>query len=91
MVVVDAETTVEDACDVYLFLFLNPGYHNSTNTQKLLSEEIECLVVVDNTARSTTADDNQHWTGLFDLRFRISLIWPNADAYHFSSLMSMRS
>ncbi|KAF9448125.1 CBS-domain-containing protein [Macrolepiota fuliginosa MF-IS2] len=49
VVVVDADTTVEEACD------------------KLLSEGIDCLVVVDNTTPSSVADRNGgRWTGLFD-------------------------
>jgi len=48
VVVVDAETTVEEACD------------------KLLTEGIDCLVVVDNKTLSPATEKNGHWTGLFD-------------------------
>ena len=55
VVAVNADTSVEEACDVGLtvhFPLLTDGFRSG---QTLLSEGIECLVIVDSTTRPSSA------------------------------------
>lgn len=66
VVTVNANVDVEEACNVGPRTVISGSRFNNL-LQVLLSESMDCLVVVDSVSPPSTVGRDDQWTGLFDV------------------------